>query len=388
MTEIRIGFIPLVDVAPLVALKEIGFAREEGIEVSLHREISWSNIRDKLAVGLYDGSHLLAPMALATNLGLAGPPADLIVPYVLNLNGDVLCATSAFLEAVGLPPDAGAKDIAAHIRSGALGRPVTFGVPFFFSTHHFLLRYWLASEGIDPDRDVRIEIVPPPLMPEAIGSGVIDGMMVGEPWGSVAVDRGMASIFLSATDIWAGTPEKVFGMRRSWAQANEGAVQGLLRALYRASTWVQDPNNRVTLSELLARESYLDLSAEVIERALSGALTRTPQGVQGKTDRFMVFQDGASSFPWLSQALWLSSQMERWGFVSATPELRRVVRDTMAPNLYREALTPLGIAIPSANSKVEGALRESTPAASAHGRLFLGPDAFCDGAVFDPAPNE
>ncbi|WP_339852099.1 CmpA/NrtA family ABC transporter substrate-binding protein [uncultured Nisaea sp.] len=388
MTAIRIGFIPLVDVAPLVALKEIGFAREEGIEVSLHREISWSNIRDKLAVGLYDGSHLLAPMALATNLGLAGPPADLIVPYVLNLNGDVLCATSAFLEAVGLPPDAGAADIAARIRAGALGRAVRFGVPFFFSTHHFLLRYWLASEGIDPDRDVRIEIVPPPLMPEAIGNGVIDGMMVGEPWGSVAVDRGVASIFLSATEIWAGTPEKVFGMRRSWAEANEGAVQGLLRALYRASTWVQDPSNRVTLSELLAREAYLDVSAEVIERALSGDLTRTPQGLQGKIDRFVVFQDGASSFPWLSQALWLLTQMERWGFVSATPELQRVVRNTMAPNLYREALTPLGIAIPSANSKVEGALHEATPAASALGRLFLGPDAFCDGAVFDPAPNE
>ena len=388
MTEIRIGFIPLVDAAPLVALKEIGFAREEGIEVSLHRETSWSNIRDKLAVGLYDGSHLLAPMALATNLGLAGPPADLIVPYVLNLNGDVLCATSAFLEAVGLPPDAGAKDIAARIRAGVLGRPVTFGVPFFFSTHHFLLRYWLASEGIDPARDVRIEVVPPPLMPEAISNGVIDGMMVGEPWGSVAVDRGVASIFLSATEIWAGAPEKVFGMRRSWAEANAGAVQGLLRALYRASSWVQDPSNRVTLSELLAREAYLDLSAEVIERALSGELTRTPQGLQGKIDRFVVFQDGASSFPWLSQALWLLTQMERWGFVSATPELQRVVRNTMAPNLYREALTPLGIAIPSANSKVEGALHESTPAASALGRLFLGPDAFCDGAIFDPVPNE
>jgi len=177
-------------------------------------------------------------------------------------------------------------------------------------------------------------------------------------------------------------------MRRSWAEANEDAVQGLLRALYRASAWVQDPSNRVTLSELLAREAYLDLSAEVIERALSGDLTRTPQGLQEKIDRFMVFQDGASSFPWLSQALWLLTQMERWGFVSATPELQRVVRNTMAPNLYREALTPLGIAIPSANSKVEGALHQSTPAASALGRLFLGPDAFCDGAVFDPAPSK
>ncbi|WP_193187448.1 CmpA/NrtA family ABC transporter substrate-binding protein [Nisaea sediminum] len=384
MTDIRIGFIPLVDVAPLVALKEIGFAREEGIEVSLHREISWSNIRDKLAVGLYDASHLLAPMALATNLGLAGPPADLVVPYVLNLNGDVVCATTTFLSAVGLPADAPAARIAERIRAGALGRPVTFGVPFFFSTHHFLLRYWLASQGIDPARDVRIEVIPPPLMPQAIANGVIDGMMVGEPWGSVAVDEGTASIFLSATEIWAGAPEKVFGMRRRWAEENPDAVHALLRALYRASSWAEDPGNRVTLSELLAKDAYLGLSAEVIERALSGALTRTPQGLQERIGRFMVFQDGGSSFPWLSQALWFLEQMERWGFVEITAEHRRLVRNTMAPNLYRESLSPLGVAVPSANAKLEGSLAETTPAASATGRLFLGPDRFCDGKIFDP----
>ncbi|UUX49501.1 ABC transporter substrate-binding protein [Nisaea acidiphila] len=384
MTAIRIGFIPLVDAAPLVALKEIGFAREEGIEVSLHREISWSNIRDKLAVGLYDASHLLAPMALATNLGLAGPPADLVVPYVLNLNGDVVCATTDFLHAVGLPANASPSAISEKIRAGTLGRPVTFGVPFFFSTHHFLLRYWLAAEGIDPAKDVRIEVIPPPLMPEAIANGVIDGMMVGEPWGSVSVDMGTASIFLSATDIWAGAPEKVFGMRRRWTEENADAVHALLRALYRASNWAQDPGNRVTLSELLAKESYLDLSAEVIERALSGALTRTPQGLQERVERFMVFQSGASSFPWLSQALWFLDQMERWGFMKVTPEHRRLVRNIMAPNLYRESLSPLGIDVPSANAKLEGSLSEPTPAASAAGRLFLDPDRFCDGAIFDP----
>lgn len=384
MTAIRIGFIPLVDVAPLVALKEIGFAREEGIEVSLHREISWSNIRDKLAVGLYDASHLLAPMALATNLGLAGPPADLVVPYVLNLNGDVVCATADFLASVELPSDAAPAAIAEKIRSGTLGRPVTFGVPFFFSTHHFLLRYWLASEGIDPAKDVRIEVIPPPLMPDAIANGVIDGMMVGEPWGSVAVDAGTASIFLSATDIWAGAPEKVFGMRRRWAEENAEAVHALLRALYRASCWAQDPNNRVTLSEILAKEAYLGISAEVIERALSGALTRTPQGLQERVERFVVFQDGASSFPWFSQALWFLDQMQRWGYIEATVENRRRVRNTMAPNLYRESLSPLGIAVPSANARLEGSLSETTPAASPRGRLFLGPDRFCDGKVFDP----
>ena len=214
-TQVRIGFIPLVDCAPLVALHELGFAREEGLEIVLSRETSWSNVRDKLAVRLYDASHLLAPMALATNLGLGGPRADIVAPYILNLNGDVICASTQLLDRMAEDGLDGASAMLEAIRRNLLGRPMVIGVPFFFSTHHYLVRYWLASAGIDPDRQVRVEIIPPSLMAEAVRSGVIDGFCVGEPWGSVAVDAGLATIALPGRAVWAAAPEKVLGLRRS-----------------------------------------------------------------------------------------------------------------------------------------------------------------------------
>ncbi|MEQ9335406.1 CmpA/NrtA family ABC transporter substrate-binding protein [Thalassobaculum sp.] len=383
-TQVRIGFIPLVDCAPLVALHEIGFAREEGLEIALSRETSWSNVRDKLAVRLYDAAHLLAPMALATNLGLAGPRAEVVAPYVLNLNGDVICASARLLERMAADGFEGPEAMLEAIRRDALGRPVVIGVPFFFSTHHYLVRYWLASAGIDPDRQVRVEVIPPSLMADAVQSGVVDGFCVGEPWGSVAVDAGLASIVLPGRAVWAAAPEKVLGLRRDWVEERRDDLHRLLRALYRASMWVADPGNRTILSELLASDRYVDAPAEVIERALSGSLTLTPRGAQARVERFMVFHTASATFPWRSQALWFHGQMARWGHLAVSPESATIACRTFAPDLYREALAAVATDLPGANSKLEGALEAPTPAASLRGRLFLGPDRFCDGAVFDP----
>ena len=383
-TQVRIGFIPLVDCAPLVALHEIGFAREEGLEILLSRETSWSNVRDKLAVRLYDAAHLLAPMALATNLGLAGPRAAMVAPYVLNLNGDVICAATRLLDRMADQGLEGADAMLEAIRRDALGRPVVIGVPYFFSTHHYLVRYWLAAAGIDPDRQVRVEIIPPSLMADAVRSGVVDGFCVGEPWGSVAVDAGLAAIVLPGRAVWAAAPEKVLGLRRDWVEERRDDLHRLLRALYRASVWVAEPGNRPILSELMAAERYVDAPAEMIERALSGSLTLTPRGAQARVDRFMVFHTASATFPWRSQALWFYEQMARWGHLTTNPEAAAIARCTFAPDLYREALAAVATDLPGANSKLEGALDRPTPAASMRGKLFLGPDRFCDGAVFDP----
>lgn len=383
-TQVRIGFIPLVDCAPLVALHEIGFAREEGLEIVLSRETSWSNVRDKLAVRLYDAAHMLAPMALATNLGLAGPRAAVVAPYVLNLNGDVICASTRLLDRVAEHGLDGAEAMLEAIGRDVLGRPAVIGVPFFFSTHHYLVRYWLASAGIDPDRQVRVEIIPPALMADAVRSGLIDGFCVGEPWGSVAVDAGLVAIVLPGRAVWAAAPEKVLGLRRDWADNRRDDLHRLLRALYRASVWVADPGNRPILSELMAAERYVDAPAEVIERALSGSLTLTPRGAQARVDRFMVFHTASATFPWRSQALWFYEQMARWGHLAPGPEAAATARCTFAPDLYREVLAAVATDLPGANSKLEGALDRPTPAASLRGKLFLGPDRFCDGTVFDP----
>ena len=148
--------------------------------------------------------------------------------------------------------------------------------------------------------------------------------------------------------------------------------------------WVAEPGNRLILSELLAAERYLNTPAEAIERALSGSLTLTPKGAQARIDRFLVFHNASATFPWRSQALWFYQQMVRWGHIPANSEAAATARRTFDPGLYREALAATALDLPGANSKLEGALDGPTPAASLRGRLFLGPDRFCDGVVFDP----
>ena len=208
--------------------------------------------------------------------------------------------------------------------------------------------------------------------------------MVGEPWGSASVDAGVASILLSGNAIWAAAPEKVLGLRRDWMEGNSDVCDALLRALHRACGWVADPGNSVTLSELLSAAGYLDVPAELVERALSGTLTCTTRGAQARIENFLQFHHAAANFPWLSQALWFYDQMARWGQVAADGRTRRIAREVFAPSVYRRALGPLGVDLPSANAKQEGSLSRPSPAASSGGRLFLGPDRFCDGRIFDP----
>jgi NitT/TauT family transport system ATP-binding protein len=266
--------------------------------------------------------------------------------------------------------------------------PLTFGVPFPFSSHAYELRHCLALAGLATGREVEIVVVPPPLMVDALRAGKLDGFCVGEPWNSVAVDAELAEIVLPGSRVWQFAPEKVLALRQEWAESNQDALFALLRALYRAAVWADKAENHVTLSEILAREGYLDLPAEIIERALAGRLTLAPDGRQGLFEDFLVLQRKAATFPWRSFALWIYAQMVRAGQVEHSAARLESVRQTFRPDLYRAALGPAGVDLPGASEKVEGALAGETPVASRAGKLFLGPDRFFDGTVFDPKALE
>ena len=394
----RIGFIPLVDAAVLVAAKELDFAAAEGVDLELCRETSWSNIRDKVAFGLFEGAHMLAPMPIAMRLGLGSVAHNAVAPFVLGVNGNAISVSRelAALMAAEAPGAPAAEDDAAtlqalerlaagvralHARRGA---PLAFGVPFPFSCHAYELRHALAHAGLATGNEVEIVVVPPPLMVDALRAGKLDGFCVGEPWNSVAVDAELAEIVLPGARVWQFAPEKVLGLRQDWAESNGETLFALLRALHKAALWADRAENHVTLSEILARESYLDLPAEVIERSLNGRLTLAPDGRQGLFEDFLVLQRKAASFPWRSFALWIYAQMVRAGQVGPSPEGLAAVRQTFRPDLYRDALGPAGVDLPGASEKVEGALLRETPVASSGGKLFLGPDRFFDGTVFDP----
>ncbi len=341
LADLKLGFIPLTDCAPLVVAKSLGFFAEEGLDVSLSREASWATIRDKVAVGALDGAHMLAPMALAAAAGASGGLTldvgpSLIAPMALNRNGSAITVSKGLAAAMrAADPEAMAGQPAsaralAHViaeRAGQGGAPLTFAVVFPYSMHNYELRYWLAQAGIDPDKDVRLVVTPPPRMVEQMRAGDIDGFCVGAPWNAVAEREGLGEIVITASAFWPGGPDKVFGVTEAWAHHYPDELRAALRALIRASAWADEPANRQDLIALLAGPEHVGVSPEVLGRAL--------------TDEIVFHRDGAG-VPRREHALWFLSQMVRWGQVSAGADLEAAADAVYRPDMFRAAALSAG----------------------------------------------
>ncbi|MEM1018972.1 MAG: CmpA/NrtA family ABC transporter substrate-binding protein [Sphingomonadales bacterium] len=390
-TELSLGFIPLVDCSILVAAHEKGFASAEGLSLALHKERNWATIRDKLNLGHFDAAHMLAGMPVSASLGIGQVQVDTIAPFVMNLNGNAITVSSDVYTAMG---DAADGDLSEPAHSGAALKkvidayeaPLTFAMVYPFSCHNYELRYWLAAAGIDPDRDVRIVVIPPSLIAESMRAGQIDGFCVGEPWNSLAVDMGLAHIVVPKSAFWRQGPEKVLGTTAAWADAHPKTLNALLKALYKAAQWCDESANHAELAQLLTQPHYLDVPALIILRALSGDLAFGPDEAQRHVENFLIFHRQAANFPWRSQALWLYSQMVRWGQADYSKVGEDIARSCFRPDIYRNALsglTPPPI-LPGASEKVEGALFDPTPAGAKGRPLVLGPDNFFDERPFDP----
>ena len=392
LTKIRAGFMPLIDAAPLIVAARAGFAEAEGIAIDLERETTWAALRDRMAIGHLDAAHMLAPMPIAANLGLTSLPTRLIAPMALGSGGNTITVSRTLwqeLVANGATADFDARRaadaFAAVVQARkARGQPrLVIAVVHPHSAHRYQVAYWLAAAGIDPVRDVELAVVPPPLTAAALTDGQIDAFSAGEPWGSIAVAKGVGCILTTNAHIWRSSPEKVLGVREAWATEDRARLGSLVRAVYRACLWCDDPVNRSALAELLSAADALALPVDIIARSLERRLT-TANGEQRAVDGFLSFGARAGAFPWISHALWFFTQMVRWGDARMSAANIAVAQLAYRPDLHREALQPLGAPLPNASSKVEGLLVTETPVASTAGRLSLGPDMFFDGAVFDP----
>lgn len=388
-TSLRIAYLPLTDSAVLAVAREKGFAEEEGIALDLVRTVSWATLRDRLIFGQVQAAHMLAPLAIAVTLGLSQQPAPLAAPYKLNVNGNMLVMAREFAQA--LEPDVLARlndplgtahDFAAAI--GLWKRKPVIGVVHRFSSHAVMLRYWLASAGVDPDRDVLLRVVPPSLTVEAMRAGEIDGFIAGEPWGSAAVDAGLAEAVAIGERIWRRGVEKILAFRTPWLEENPQVVDALIRALVRSAAWCDDLANHEALAHLLSQPHFVDQPADLIQRALSGRITARADMPPVDMPDFMLFSREATPFPWRSQALWLYSQLVRWKMVEHTPENAAKAGSVFRPDIFRRALAESNVPIPGASMKVEGAVASPLAVGSKRGELTLGPDRFFDGRVFDP----
>ncbi len=384
--QVKIGFIPLLDVAPYVIAREIGFAEEEALSFDMLKAPSWSTLRDWLAIGSVEAAHMLSPVPVVSALGLGGRQARLSALAVTSVNGNVLGASAdlvARMQANGFQNTFDDPHAVGAALRGAVDGKLRIGVPFPFSMHAELLYYWLSAIGLPAPQGLDVRTIPPPLMAEAMAEGEIEAFFVGEPWGSFAVERGLGSLLLPGRAIWGAAPEKVLAVRTNWADENTEIAEALVRALWRASRWLENAENHGTATDILSRREYLDVPAEILERGLTGQMVVSPTGETRQSNDFLRFHGGATGFPWRSQAAWIGQKIaQRVGLDSDTA--RRTAAEVFRSDIYRHALEPLHVDLPGASEKLEGAMGVPTEVASASGTLILQPDQFFDGRVFDP----
>jgi len=343
--RIRAGFIPLLDAAPLIVAREAGFAAAEGIDLELVRETSWANIRDRIFLGHFDAAHMLAPMAIAARLGIGHVRAPLIAPWILNQGGNSIAVSPAMRAEDGdwgSPGDpiasgrALARIVAERARAGA--EPLTLAAVHPFSCHHYQLCHWLEAAGIDPDRDVRLVVVPPPHMVEALASGSVDVVCVGAPWTMRAVEAGVGRLLMPGAAVWPSIPEKVLAVREDWAERHAGELSAFLRALDRAARWCEDPAHRGALAELLARPEFVGVDAATVARTLEGVLPVGGDAPAMRVDGFLRFHGtgagGPINRPRVADGLWFAAQMLRRGQFRERREAFAAARAAFAPEVW------------------------------------------------------
>lgn len=379
-TTLRIGLLPLADAAPLVVAAARGFFARHGLQVELRVERAWAALRDKVAAGVLDAAQMLAPIPIAATLGLDGVAVPMVTALSLNLNGNAVTVSRPLHQRMRehAPARADAAQWAQAL-ARVLGEdrkahrpPPVFAHVFPFSTHHYELRMWLASAGIDPDVDVRLCVVPPPRMVGELAAGRVDGFCVGAPWSEVAASRGLGVTVATKFAIWNNSPEKVLGVTRDWALAHPATHRALIAALIEAARWLDLPEHRGEAAQLMIERGWVQAPAETIRTAL-----------QPQADG-LLFHRRAATFPWRSHAIWFALQMLRWRQCWAAPDLGALAREVYRCETYREAAALVAEPCPPSDYKVEGEHAAPWLMAGGGAALELGPDLLLDGSVFDP----
>jgi ABC-type nitrate/sulfonate/bicarbonate transport system substrate-binding protein len=337
---------PLVDAAPLVVADALGLFAAAGVRVTLAREASWATLRDKLAFGALEAAHLLGPMAIALAAGTGGFRRQLIVTAGLARNGNTVTLSHALAAQLGpleTPLDPRRFAAVLHRRAEEGMPPPTLAVVFPFSSHNYLLRHWLAAGGLDPDHDVRLVVVPPPLVARALAEGAIEGFCAGEPWGSHAVASGTGRFALASGDIWPDHPEKVLAFAEGATERDREALLAATIAVIEAARWLDDPANRTAAVVLLHERVFPDLAVEAVAAAFAGEVAARPGAAPRRLAAPMRFL--TASCPRPEEAGWWFDAMRRWGHLPAETPCA-VALAPWRPDLWREAAARLALTPP------------------------------------------
>ncbi|MFN0117777.1 MAG: ABC transporter substrate-binding protein [Elusimicrobiota bacterium] len=363
-TTMRFGIIALTDCASIVMAHELGLFKKYGINSVISKEASWAVIRDKLNLGENHATHMLLGMPYASTMGLLGSPKrPMVIPLVLNRNGQGITLQKKYAGKVKNPADL--KTFVYQAKMG--GSPLNFAMTFPPGTHAMWLRYWLASGGIHPDRDVSLITVPPPQMVQNMRIDKMDGYCVGEPWNGRAISDGIGFTVTSSQKIWKDHPEKVLAFTEDFAHKNPNSVKAAMKAIIEASQFIDKMENREKVAEIVCKPQYINCPKEVILDRLQGKYNYGDGSPIEQDPNYMTFFDRNTNFPYKSHGLWFMSQFRRWGMVKGTPDYNSVINKVHRPDIFREVAKEMKLSVPTEDMKKE--------------TLF-------DGKIFDPSNPE
>lgn len=369
----KLGFIALTDAAPLFVADEKGFFKKHGMtDVQVLKQSSWGTTRDNLVLGSarngIDGAHILTPMPylISTGAMTAGNvPTPMYILARLNLAGQCISVGNEYKDLkVGLDTAPFKQALQAKLASG---RPINAAMTFPGGTHDMWIRYWLAAGGIDPTKDISTIVVPPAQMVANMKVGSMDTFCVCEPWNHQLINQGIGYTANTTGEIWHNHPEKAFGMRADYVDANPNSTQALIKAVMEAQMYCEDPKNRVEVAEICSRRRWINAPvADIVDRMQGNFDYGTGRVVTNHPDQMRYWKDQAS-YPFQSHDLWFLTENIRWGYLPANLDTKALVAKVNREDLWRQAAKSLGVAasdIPSSTSR--------------------GKETFFDGKVFDP----
>ena len=348
-TRLNLGYLRLTDSAPLITALERGFFESAGLDVALHQEVSWANVRDKLAAGALDAAQMLAPLPAMTTLGVSGLRVPMLSGLTLSLNGNAITLASTLMKDMGAggarvgepPAAANARRLASYLSGRS--SPITLGIVHSFSSHAIQLKAWLEAGGIDPDTQVRTLVVPPSQMPDSLASGVIDGYCAGEPWNTIAVQQGLGQIVAFGNQIWRNAPEKVLAVTERWHQRHPAAHLRLLAALITACDWLSKPGNRLIAAQAIGEREFLDLPESRLAPSLTGRLVCVPGEEAVAVEDFHVFSTDDAGLPCRRTAAFMIARCaELLGRPIPAEKIAALVQQTTRPDLFYQAGRALG----------------------------------------------
>lgn len=338
-SAVTLGYLKLTDAAPLIIAAELGYFSEAGLDVALHQDVSWANLRDKLATGALDGAQMPAPLPAMASLGVSGLRVPLISGLVISRNGNAITLQRNLLERLSLTTHAiSNRLLSATAIADLLGESnttITLAVVHAFSTHNLLLRRWLKQGGVDPDHDVNIIIVPPSQVVDSLAAGLIDGFCAGAPWGTIASMQGVGVNVAAGIDVWRNAPEKVFCVSEAWHESNPATHLRLRVALMRACEWLAELSNRQECAEILSMPCYLGLDKDLLLPSLSGEMQFLAGESASLLQDFHLFTPSPPE-PDEFEAM-ISECVAMIGGKTATEQASELARLTARADLFAEA---------------------------------------------------